>query len=116
MHAHTNWAGVVWPKTGTDQDLLNRDFRADECLRQSAKDLGKVHIEHLFYRKEMDCTRELAPWLKKSLYLGCKILSEFGHSSTRPAAGLCALWLVWRVIYAVHFWPKAELALPQTKL
>jgi hypothetical protein len=106
MHRDTDWTAARWPNTPSQRDDLDEHIRAYQRLHLIARGLGKVDDKHMFFRKEMDCKRAIAPWFNEILYWIYKQVSDYGHSVWQPLSCISGLWLIWTIGYTAVFLHK----------
>ncbi|WP_412506514.1 pentapeptide repeat-containing protein [Roseovarius sp. SYSU LYC5161] len=90
-----------WPKP--TKDNADDGKRAYTRLRQIAAEAHNPDDEHFFLRQEMRCKRVLADRFHKLLFCLYSLISDYGYSVARPAAGLALSWLLPGFAYLFHF-------------
>jgi hypothetical protein len=104
LHANTDFTAHadLWPQAIGDRDLA---AAKETCgtIRQVLTQQGRIEDAHFFYRREMTYAGRIGHLFERLPYQLFGLVSDYGHSISRPIIGLFGLWSVGTLVYLISF-------------
>ncbi|WP_420862852.1 pentapeptide repeat-containing protein [Algirhabdus cladophorae] len=93
-----------WPnRFPRDQSEAKVWKNSASVARHTVSKQGFPEDEHFFFRREMECARQIGGWWDKFPYEVFRWVSDYGCSVARPVICLFVLWFIGALIFTAEF-------------